>query len=113
MAGRARKRKPRGGGGGAKLALVPRGPGGVGPTVGKRPDTETELEARLERVRRALYGIYGDLRYFTTSPASHRERLRQKLDWPDVGHITSLARSLVEEGRFADWVRFNGLVKSA
>ena len=39
--------------------------------------------------------------------------LREGLEWPDVGHITSMARALAEEERFADWVRFNRVVKSA
>ena len=65
------------------------------------------LARRVERIRRALYDLYGDLEYFTSSPAEHRERLRQGLDWPDVGHITSLLRSLSEEKRFAEWLSFN------
>jgi hypothetical protein len=78
-----------------------------------KPDTEEELSERLERVRGALYELYGDLRYFAACPPAHRARLRREIDWPDVGHITSLARSLSEEERFADWIRFNRLVKSA
>jgi hypothetical protein len=54
-----------------------------------------------------LYDLYGDLEYFKSSPVEHREALRKGLDWPDVGHITSLTRSLAEEDRFADWLRFN------
>jgi hypothetical protein len=64
-------------------------------------------------VRRGLYELHSDLAYFVTSPAGHRDRLREALEWPDVGHITSLARALVEEERFADWVRFNRYVRSA
>ncbi len=72
-----------------------------------------DLRQRIERVRRGLYGLYADLCYFKTCPPAHRERLRLELDWPDVGHITSLARALAEEERFSDWVRFNRLTKSA
>ncbi len=72
-----------------------------------------DLGRRIERVRRGLYGLYDDLCYFKTCPPAHRERLRRELDWPDVGHITSLARALAEEERFSEWVRFNRLTKSA
>ncbi|MHC5053457.1 MAG: hypothetical protein ACYTKD_01930 [Planctomycetota bacterium] len=79
----------------------------------RRPDAEAALAERIARVRRGLYELHSDLVYFVTSPAEHRDRLRHSLEWPDVGHITSLARALVEEERFADWVRFNRYVKSA
>ena len=72
-----------------------------------KADGRSALEERIGRIRRALYDLYGDLEYFKSSPVEHREALRQGLDWPDVGHITSLTRSLAEEGRFADWLRFN------
>ncbi|MHC4506176.1 MAG: hypothetical protein ACYTFI_23015 [Planctomycetota bacterium] len=113
MAKRARKNRPGGARrrssaaaarAGARLSVVPRS---------TRPDTEEELRERLERVRGSLYELYGHLRYFAECPPAHRARLRREIDWPDVGHITSLARSLAEEERFADWVRFNRLVKSA
>ena len=112
MAKRARKTRPGGARrkgpsaatrAGARLSVVPRT---------TRPDTEEELRERLERVRGSLYELYGDLRYDAACPPGHRARLRQEIDWPDVGHITSLARSLSEEERFADWIRFNRLVKS-
>ena len=79
----------------------------------RKPDGAAGLEKRLERVRRSLYELHRDLVYFVTSPEGHRERLREALEWPDVGHITSLARALAEEQRFADWVRFNRYTKSA
>ena len=79
----------------------------------RKPDAEAALKKRLDRVRRGLYELHSDLAYFVTSPAEHRERLRDALEWPDVGHITSLVRALAEEDRFADWVRFNRYVKSA
>ncbi len=78
-----------------------------------RPDKPAELARRVERVRRGLYELYDDLGYFLAAPPEHRERLRRKLDWPDVGHITSLARALAEEERFAEWARFNRYTKSA
>ncbi len=88
----------------------PRGPQ-RGAAHKKKPpakvDGDAALRRRIERIRRALYGLYGDLEYFKSSPVEHREALRRGLDWPDVGHITSLARSLAEEDRFADWLRFN------
>ena len=74
----------------------------------KKADSRKELVARLERVRNGLYSLYADLSYFETGPPDHRELLRERLNWPDVGHITSLARALAEEDRFCDWVRFNG-----
>ena len=97
-----------------------KGAAGRGPGAGKRPwrpavvrrppakaDSDAALRRRIERTRRALYDLYGNLEYFKSSPVEHREALRRGLDWPDVGHITSLARSLAEEDRFADWLRFN------
>ena len=72
-----------------------------------KADSDAALRRRIERTRRALYDLYGNLEYFKSSPVEHREALRRGLDWPDVGHITSLARSLAEEDRFADWLRFN------
>jgi hypothetical protein len=89
-----------------KPRLVP-GPRGRA----RRPDTGRELERRLARIRRSLYALYGDLRYFVASPPEHRERLRDGIDWPDVGHITSLARALAEEERLSDWMRFNGCMR--
>ncbi|MHC4251675.1 MAG: hypothetical protein ACYS9X_21345 [Planctomycetota bacterium] len=105
MAKRKRVRHPKG----PRLEVVPR------PGRAKRgeADADAALEERLARVRRGLYELHSDLVYFVTSPAEHRDRLREALEWPDVGHITSLARALVEEDRFADWVRFNRYVKSA
>ena len=73
----------------------------------RRADGRSALEKRIGRIRRTLYDLYGDLEYFKSSPVEHREALRQRLDWADVGHITSLTRSLAEEGRFADWLKFN------
>ena len=107
MARRGKRRGKRSSSAAAKRTTL-----GIVPRRG-RPDTERGLERRLERIRRGLYEVYRDLRYFTTSPVEHRERLRRAIHWPDVGHITSLARALVEEQRFAEWVRFNGLVRSA
>ena len=83
-------------------SLTRPGRGGSG-----KADGRSALEKRIGRIRRTLYDLYGDLEYFKSSPVEHREALRQKLDWPDVGHITSLTRSLAEEGRFADWLKFN------
>lgn len=80
---------------------------------GARADADAALAERIARVRRGLYELHSDLVYFVTSPEEHRERLRDALEWPDVGHITSLARALAEEQRFADWARFNGYVRSA
>ena len=79
----------------------------------RREDGAAELDARIERVARNLYDLYADLRYFVVSPPEHRARLRARLSWPDVGHITSLARSLAEEDRFSEWIRFNRYVKVA
>jgi hypothetical protein len=79
----------------------------------RRTDTNAELDARIERIAGNLYDLYADLRYFIASSAAHRERLRARLSWPDVGHITSLMRSLAEEDRFNEWVRFNRYVKVA
>jgi len=80
---------------------------------GSRSDADAALKERIARVRQGLYGLHSDLVYFVSSPAEDRERLRDSLEWPDVGYITSLARALSEEERFADWVRFNRAVKSA
>ncbi len=93
----------------AKLKVVPR------PRRARRrqPDAKAALAKRIARVRKSLYELHSDLVYFVTSPAEHREQLRHALEWPDVGHITSMARALSEEERFADWVRFNRYVKSA
>jgi hypothetical protein len=59
-------------------------------------------------VRELVYELYGELRHFARGSPSDRERLRNELDWPDVGHVTSMIRALAEEDRFADWARFNG-----
>ena len=90
-----------------RLVGKPARPHGAG-TAGGRG-----LDARVARVKRGLYDLYDELSYFVTCAPEHRERLRRALHWPDVGHVTSLARALAEEGRFGDWVRFNRLVKSA
>jgi hypothetical protein len=105
MAKRKRARRSKG----PKLEVVPR----PRRAKKKKPDAEAALADRLARVRRSLYELHSDLVYFVTSPAEHREELRKTLEWPDVGHITSMARALSEEERFTDWVRFNRYVKSA
>jgi hypothetical protein len=79
----------------------------------RRGDSGAELDARIQRIERQLYGLYDDLQYFIASDEDHRGRLRSKISWPDVGHITSLARALSEEDRFNEWVRFNRYVKVA
>jgi hypothetical protein len=76
-------------------------------------DTGDQLAARVERVRRALYDLYSELEYFIGSSTEHRAQLRETISWPDVGHITSLARALSEEDRFTEWARFNRYVKVA
>ncbi len=103
------KRRQKAGVKGAKLKVVPP------PRRARRarPDAKAALAKRIARVRKSLYELHSDLVYFVTSPEEHRERLRETLEWPDVGHITSMARALSEEERFADWVRFNRYVKSA
>ncbi len=105
MAKRKRARRSEG----PRLEVVPR------PRRAKRgkADADAALEERIARVRRGLYELHSDLVYFMTSPMEERQKLRDALEWPDVGHITSLARALAEEDRFADWVRFNRYVKSA
>jgi hypothetical protein len=76
-------------------------------------ETDAALDARIERAARRMYELYDDLSYFIGSPEGHRERLRSRLSWPDVGHVTSLARALAEEDRFTEWARFNGYAKVA
>jgi len=95
---------------GARLKVVRRPKRG---RKGSRSDTEAALKKRIARVRQGLYELHSDLVYFMSSPAEHRDELRESLEWPDVGYITSLARALSEEERFSDWVRFNRAVKSA
>ena len=104
MAKRGRKTKAKG----ARLKVVKRPR-----RRGSRSDADAALKERIARVRQGLYELHSDLVYFVSSPAEHREKLRESLEWPDVGYITSLARALSEEERFADWVRFNRAVKSA
>jgi len=82
--------------------------------VKRRPkDSSEELAARIERVERGLYALYEELQYFIASGTDHRDRLRDRLSWPDVGHITSLARALAEEDRFEEWAKFNRYEKAA
>jgi len=90
-------------------ALVPRTR-----RVKRRPkDSPEELSARIERIERGLYDLYDELQYFIASGADHRDRLRDRLSWPDVGHITSLARALAEEDRFEEWAKFNRYEEAA
>jgi len=106
MAKRGRKAEAKG----ARLKVVGQ------PRRGRRKaraDADAALKERIARVRQGLYELHSDLVYFASSPAEHREKLRESLEWPDVGYITSLARALSEEERFTDWVRFNRAVKSA
>ena len=70
------------------------------------------LRDRIERIRRPLYGLYDEARYFLDSEPEERAGLRAGLDWPEVGHITSLLRALAEEERFSDWARFNSMMKA-
>jgi hypothetical protein len=105
MAKRKRARRSEG----PKLEVVPRPGRGRSRPAG----TAAALEERIARVRRGLYELHSDLVYFMTSPVDEREKLRDALEWPDVGYVTSLARALAEEDRFSDWVRFNRAVKSA
>ena len=78
-----------------------------------RGKSSEDLERRLSRIERGLYQLYEDLGYFLRSSPEDRQRLRRRLSWPDVGHITSLARALAEEDRFNEWVRFNRVVRRA
>jgi len=70
-----------------------------------------ELAARVARARRCLYDLYAELTWFAEGPAHARDALRAGLSWPDVGHVTSLARALAEEDGFIEWLRFNRLTR--
>jgi len=66
-----------------------------------------QAAATAERIREEFTSLDADLARFVGCPREERDALREALDWPRVGRVTSLARALCDESRFEEWARFN------
>lgn len=77
----------------------------------RRVATDSELRERILHTERLLRELLAELEWFASGTTLQREALRRHLSWPEVGYVTSLARALVEEDRFSEWLRFNRLTR--
>ena len=68
-----------------------------------RPST-SDIVARVQAVEDTLYTLNDELQFFKEGSPHCRKILRQRLNGPDVGYVTTLLKALFDEEKFQNWL---------
>ena len=64
----------------------------------------SDVVARVQAVEDTLYTLNDELQFFKEGSPHSRKILRQRLNGPDVGYVTTLLKALFDEEKFQNWL---------
>lgn len=64
----------------------------------------SDVVAHVQAVEDSLYTLNNELEFFKEGSPHSRKILRQRLNGPDVGYVTTLLKALFDEEKFQNWL---------
>jgi len=64
----------------------------------------SDVVARVQAVEDTIYTLNDELEFFKEGSLHSRKILRQRLNGPDVGYVTTLLKALFDEEKFQNWL---------
>jgi len=64
----------------------------------------SDVVAHVQAVEETFYALNDELEFFKEGSLHSRKILRQRLNGPDVGYVTTLLKALFDEEKFQNWL---------